>query len=282
MPMDRTTQTRKAALLNKLHRGPKILVLANAWDAISARIVEEIGFPAVATTSAGVAATLGYPDGQRVSRDEMLQVVARVARAVQVPVTADMEAGYGTAPEEMAETALALIEAGAVGLNLEDMTGDDESSQVELGLQMEKIRAIREASASAGVPLVINARTDVYLMPIGPAETRFERTVERLRAYAQAGADCVFAPAVKDAETIAKLVQAVEAPLNILLLPGAPNLNELERLGVARASIGSGLMRATLGTTRKLATAMFERHDDPALFADAVPYVEVNRLLGRN
>ena len=279
--MDKTVQAPKAAQLKKLHYGPRILVLANAWDAISARIVEEIGFPAVATTSAGVAATLGYPDGQRVSRDEMLEVVARVARAVQVPVTADMEAGYGTTPEEMAATALALIEAGAVGLNLEDMTGDDESSQVEIGLQTEKIRAIREASAAVGVPLVINARTDVYLMPIGPAETRFERTVERLRAYAKAGADCVFAPAVKDAATIAKLVKAVEAPLNILLMPGAPNLDELEKLAVARASIGSGLMRATLGTALKLAKAMYERRDDAALFAEAVPYAEVNRLLGR-
>lgn len=279
--MDKTVQAKKAALLKKLHHGPNILILANAWDAISARIVEEIGFPAVATTSAGVAATLGYPDGQRVSREEMLQVVARIARAVQVPVTADMEAGYGTSAEEIADAALALIEAGAVGLNLEDVTGDDESSQVALELQIEKILAIREASASAGVPLVINARTDVYLMPIGPAETRFERTVERLGAYAKAGADCVFAPAVKDAETIAKLVKAVEAPLNILLMPGAPNLNELEKLGVARASIGSGLMRATLGTARKLAKMMYERRDDAALFAEAVPYVEVNRLLGR-
>jgi len=279
--MDKTVQAKKAALLKKLHHGPNILILANAWDAVSARIVEEIGFPAVATTSAGVAATLGYPDGQRVSREEMLQVVARIARAVQVPVTADMEAGYGTSAEEMADAALALIEAGAVGLNLEDVTGDDESSQVALELQIEKILAIREASASAGVPLVINARTDVYLMPIGPAETRFERTVERLGAYAKAGADCVFAPAVKDAETIAKLVKAVEAPLNILLMPGAPNLNELEKLGVARASIGSGLMRATLGAARKLAKMMYERRDDAALFAEAVPYVEVNRLLGR-
>jgi 2-methylisocitrate lyase-like PEP mutase family enzyme len=228
-----------------------------------------------------VAATLGYPDGQRVSREEMLQAVARIARAVQVPVTADMEAGYGTSAEEMADAALALIEAGGVGLNLEDVTGDDESSQVALELQIEKILAIREASASAGVPLVINARTDVYLMPIGPAETRFERTVERLGAYAKAGADCVFAPAVKDAETIAKLVKAVEAPLNILLMPGAPNLNELEKLGVARASIGSGLMRATLGAARKLAKMMYERRDDAGLFAEAVPYVEVNRLLGR-
>jgi 2-methylisocitrate lyase-like PEP mutase family enzyme len=192
-----------------------------------------------------------------------------------------MEAGYGKTPAEMAETARQLIAAGAVGLNLEDVTGDDEASQVQLGLQLDKIRAIREASSAAGVPLVINARTDIYLMSIGPAETRYERTVERLRAYAKAGADCVFAPAVRDAETIARLVKAVEAPLNILLMPDAPNLNQLERLGVARASLGSGLMRATLGTARKVAKAVFERRDDWAAFGDSLPYAELNRLLGR-
>ena len=279
--MDQKVQAQKAAVLKKLHQGPKILALANAWDVISARMVEQIGFPAVATTSAGIAAALGYPDGQRVSRDEMLGVVGRIARAVKVPVTADMEAGYGTTPAQMAETARALIDAGAVGLNLEDMTGDDESSQVEIALQVEKIEAIQEASAAAGVPLVLNARTDIYLTPIGPPETRFERTLERLGAYRKAGADCVFAPALKEPETIARLVAAIKAPLNILMMPGGPSLDELERLGVARASIGSGLMRATLGRARSLARAMFERRDDQALFAEAVPYAEVNRLLGR-
>jgi len=280
--MDKAALAKKAERLKQLHHGPKILVMANAWDAISARIVEEAGFPAVATTSAGVAAMLGYPDGERLTREEMLGMVARVARVVKVPVTADMEAGYGTTPAEMAETARAVVEAGAVGLNLEDVTGDGESSQVAMKLQVEKIGAMREASASAGVPLVINARTDVYLMPVGPEATRFERTVERLRAYAKAGAGCVFAPGVKDPETIGKLVKAVEAPLNILMMPGMPNLNELEKLGVARASIGSGLARAALGTARKIAKAMYERRDEWTMFADAIPYVDVNRLLGRS
>src|SRR5215831_2097055 len=263
--MDTQVQAQKAEQLRKLHTGGRILVLPNAWDVPSARVVEELGYPAIATTSAGIANVLGYPDGERISRDEMLEMVGRIARAVRVPVTADMEAGYGTTLKDMDETARALVAAGAVGMNLEDVTGADESSQVETTLQMEKIRTIRNVSSSLGVPLVVNARTDVYLMPIGPAETRFERTVERLRAYAKAGADCVFAPAVKDADTIAKLVKAVEAPLNILLMPGAPNLNELERLGVARASIGSGLMRASLGTAWKIARAMFLRHDSEAM-----------------
>jgi 2-methylisocitrate lyase-like PEP mutase family enzyme len=280
--METAQQARKAEQLRKLHEGPRILILANAWDVISARIVEDAGFPVVATTSAGVAAVLGYPDGQRVPQREMLEFVARIARAVSVPVTADMESGYGTSPADMAEMARALVDAGAVGLNLEDVTGDDESSHVEIGLQTAKIAAVREASAAAGVPLVINARTDVYLMPIGPEETRFERTVERLRTYRKAGADCVFAPGIKEKETIGRLVRAVDAPLNILLQPGGPSVAELEKLGVARASIGSGTMRAALGTARKFAKALSEYRDHAEFMKDAVPYDEVNRLLGRN
>lgn len=279
--MDIVEQAKKAEQLRKLHHAPRILILANAWDVISARMVEQLGFPAVATTSAGVAAVLGYPDGQRIPRKEMLEFVARIARGVSVPVTADMEAGYCTTPSEMAEMAREVLAAGVVGLNLEDVTGDDDSSQVEIELQAEKIAAVRDASASAGVSLVINARTDVYLMPIGPAETRFERTVERLRAYRHAGADCVFAPGIRDAETIEKLVRAVDAPLNILLQPGGPSVVELEKLGVARASIGSGTMRVALGTARKVCKALLEYHDHTEFYAEAVSYDEVNRLLGR-
>ena len=279
--MEMGKQAEKAEGLRKLHKGPCILILANAWDVISARMVEDAGFPAVASTSAGAAAVLGYPDGQRIPMSEMLEFVGRMARAVGVPLTADMEAGYATTPAEMAETAREVVAAGIVGLNLEDVTGDDQSSQVETGLQAEKIAAVREASASQGVSLVINARTDVYLMPIGPAETRFERTVERLRAYRKAGADCVFAPGIRDAETIGKLVRAVDAPLNILLQPGGSSVSELEKLGVARASIGSGTMRAALGTARRFFKALSEYQDHSALLADAVPYDQVNRLLGR-
>jgi 2-methylisocitrate lyase-like PEP mutase family enzyme len=275
------SQAEKAEKLRRLHHGPRILVLPNAWDVVSARILEEAGYPAIATTSAGIAASLGYPDGQRISRKEMLEVVARIARAVKVPVTADMEAGYGTTIEDMSETARELVAAGAVGLNLEDVTGDDENSHVEVSLQMEKIRTIREVSSSLGVPLVMNARTDIYLMPIGEPATRFERTVERLRAYRQAGADCVFAPGVRDSETIGKLVRAVDAPLNILLQPGGPSVGELEKLGVARASAGSGVMRAALGLVQRIGKAMLKDGDTSALFDGAVPFADVNRMMGR-
>lgn len=279
--MDIRTQVQKAEELRKLHHGPRTLVLPNVWDVASARVVEELGYPAVATSSAGVAFALGYPDGQRVSRDAMLEVVARIARSVRVPVTADMEAGYGTTVEDMAETAKALVAAGAVGLNLEDVTGDTESSQVETELQVRKIRMIREVSAKLGVPLVINARTDIYLMPIGPEATRFERTVERLRAYRDATADCLFAPGLSDRGTIEKLVKAVAAPLNILASAGCPALTELEKIGVARVSVGSGMMRATLGLVRRIGKELMEAGTFSALFEGAVPFAEVNRLLGR-
>jgi 2-methylisocitrate lyase-like PEP mutase family enzyme len=279
--MDVRVQTEKAEHFRKLHQGPRILVLPNAWDVASARILEELGYPAIATTSAGIAFSLGYPDGQRVSRDQMLEVVARIAHAVRVPVTADMESGYGTTVKDMTETAKALIVVGAIGLNLEDVTGDNESSHVEVKLQVEKIGAIREISASLGVPLVLNARTDIYLMPIGPAETRFDRTVERLRAYRQAGADCLFAPGVQDRETIAKLVGALAAPLNILLTPACPPLRELEKMGVARASAGSAAMRATLGLLRRIGKELMEAGTYSLLQDGAVPFAEVNRILAR-
>lgn len=279
--MDNQTQARKAEQLRKLHSGPRILVLPNAWDVASARIVEEAGFPAIATTSAGIAASLGYADGQKISRDEMLGVVARIASAVRVPVTADLEAGYGVTIADMAETVKAMVAAGAVGMNLEDITGSDESSQVELGFQVEKIRAIRKVGASLGVPVVLNARTDIYLMPIGPAETRFERTVERLRAYREAGADCLFAPGVRDGEMIAKLVRALEAPLNILMSAGCPSLRELEKMGVARASAGSGIMRATLGLTRRIAKELMEAGTYTSLLDGAVPFAEMSAMMAR-
>jgi 2-methylisocitrate lyase-like PEP mutase family enzyme len=193
-----------------------------------------------------------------------------------------MEAGYGTTVEEMIETAKAVVAAGAVGMNLEDVTGEGESSQVNMALQAEKIQAICRTSASLGVPLVVNARTDIYLMDIGDTATRFERTVERLRAYRQAGAGCVFAPGIRDQETISKLVKAVGAPLNILVTPGCPSLGELEKIGVARASAGSAVMRATLGLVRRIGKELMEKGTFESLFNGAIPFADVNRMMGRN
>jgi len=258
-----------------------MLFLPNAWDVASARILEEAGHPAIATTSAGVAYSLGYVDGQQISRDEMLTVVARIARAVRVPVTADLEAGYGTTPEAIADTVKAAIEAGAIGMNLEDLSGDEKNPLVDLPGQVETIRAVREAATVAGVPFVLNARTDVYLATIGPEETRFERTAERLRAYRKAGADCVFAPGVTDLATITKLVKAVEAPLNILAAPASPAIAELEKVGVARVSTGSGIMRAAMGVVQRVAKEMIADRSCESMFAGATPYIDLKRMMTR-
>jgi len=196
-------------------------------------------------------------------------------------VTADMEAGYGTTAKDMSETAKAMIASGAIGMNLEDVTGEDESSHVNITLQVEKIRAIRETASSLGVPLVLNARTDIYLMPIGPAETRFDRTVERLRSYHQAGADCLFAPGLRDRETIRKLVAALDGPLNILLMPDGPSLSELEKMGVARASAGSAVMRATLSLVQRIGKELMQAGNYDFLFDRTIPHAELNRLLSR-
>jgi len=279
--MDARKQAQKAEQFRKLHHGPRLLFLPNAWDVVSARILEECGHPAIATSSAAVAFSLGYPDGQHISRDEMLEVAGRIARAVEIPVTADLEAGYGTTVKDMVETVKAAIAAGVIGMNLEDITGDDESSFVDLPLQVEKIRAICETAKSLGVSFVLNARTDIYLMPIGPESTRFERTVERLRAYRDAGATCLFAPGLYDRETIAKLVKAVEAPINILANPACPSIAELEKIGVARVSAGSGIMRAALGLVRRIGKDMLESRSCEMMFVGAIPHAELNRLMQR-
>ena len=276
---DLELQKTKANAFRALHHTDHTLRLPNAWDVASARIFEEANFNAIATTSAGIAFMLGYPDGQKISCDEMLAQVARIARAVKVPVTADVESGYGNRPEDAAQTARGVIEAGAVGINLEDATSDPQHPLVDLPLQLEKIQAVMEATSKCGVPLVINARTDVYLAQVGEPSHRYDETVRRLLAFRDAGADCVFVPGLRDVETISRLVRDVQCPLNILGGPGAPSIPELEKLGVARVSLGSWPMRATLGLVRRIAEEM-KNSGTYHTMEGSLPYADVNRMLG--
>lgn len=275
------TQAELARHFLNLHSGPDILLLPNAWDVASARIFEEAGFRALGTTSAGVAFSLGYPDGQKISRDEMLGVVRRIAESVEIPVTADVEAGFGSTPEEVADTARAVIAAGAVGMNLEDGAEDKPEFLADVNRQKEIIHAVLEAGAAARVPFLLNARTDILLYGIGPAETRTARAIERLNAYREAGAPSLFAPGVKDRETIAQLARGLNGPLNILATVGTPPVAELQQLGVARVSLGSGPMRATLGFLDRMARRLREEGIFTAMTDGAPPYAEVNRLFLR-
>ena len=274
-----TDQKQKAEVFRALHHGPKILVLPNAWDAASAVILEQSGFPAIATTSAGIAFSLGYPDKQRISREQALAVVARIVHSVKIPVSADVESGYGDRPEDAAQTAQAVIESGAIGLNLEDANHQAERQLVDISLQLEKIRAVHETAERAGIPLVLNARTDVYLEQVGSPESRYDETMRRLSVYRDAGADCVFAPGVADVSTIARLTKDLRCPLNILASPTTPSAPELQKLGVARVSVGSGSMRTSLGQLRRFAeelrtTGTYKNLDG------AIPYADLNQLMG--
>jgi 2-methylisocitrate lyase-like PEP mutase family enzyme len=269
----------QAIQFRQLHRGPGVLILPNAWDVASARIFEEAGFPAIATTSAGIAFSLGYPDGQRIPREEMVARIGRITRAVHVPVTADVESGYGSTAEDAARTTRELIQAGVAGMNLEDASDRRDQPLIDLQLAVEKIRAAREAAMQLRAQIVVNARTDVFLLPGGNPDADYSEAVRRLVAFREAGADCVFAPGLKDAETIGRLVKAVACPLNILAGPGTPSIPELEKLGVARVSVGSGPMCATLGLLRRVAEELKTSGTYSAM-EGAVPYAEVNKLLG--
>lgn len=268
-------QSEKADLLRRLHHGPEILVLPNAWDCASARIFEEAGFPAIATSSAGVAFSLGYPDEERISQDEMLAAVKRIAACVRVPVTADLESGY----HGVASTTAALIDSGAVGLNLEDIEhGDDAKVLADISRQIEKIATVRRVSGGMGVRVVINARTDVYLAQIGDPATRFDHACERLRAYMDAGADCAFLPGLTDEHTIRRIVETLKFPVNILAMANAPSVARLEELGVARVSVGSGIMRATMGLTRRIAEELKHEGTYSRMLDGPISYADANRL----
>jgi 2-methylisocitrate lyase-like PEP mutase family enzyme len=262
----------RAEVLRALHRGPEILVLPNAWDCASARIFEELGFPAIATTSAGVSFSLGYRDGQYIPAKEMLAAVARIARCVDVPVTADLEGGY----EDISETAAALMESGAVGLNLEDILGHGPESLASIDQQVKRIAAVRETG-----PVVINARTDLYLMHIGDESTRFDRACERLKAYRDAGADCLFIPGIATEELIAKFVDALRFPINVLAVGGTPPVARLKELGVARVSVGSGMMRSAMGHTRRIAEDLQRTGQFGKMIEGSIPFVDVNNLFNK-
>jgi 2-methylisocitrate lyase-like PEP mutase family enzyme len=244
-----------------------------ALHAGSARILEQVGFPAVATTSAGIAWSDGVPDGQRVTRDRMLEQVARIVAAVGVPVTADLEAGYGGTAEEVGRTVARAVELGVVGGNLED-AGPDGLFDVEEAV--DRLAAARAAAPSGS--FVLNARTDAYF--VGGAGDPFAETVERATRYVEAGADCVFVPGVADEDTVRRLAAAVPAPLNVVAgLASTTDARTLVSLGVTRVSIGGGLARAALALVERAGRELL---DSGTLgFLDgAIPYGDLQRRLG--
>ncbi|GJF32360.1 hypothetical protein KNE206_50600 [Kitasatospora sp. NE20-6] len=266
-----TTQQDLARRFHDLHRPGTPLVLANVWDAFGARLVVEAGAPAVATASASASWTLGVPDGEGLDRDAAVALVARVARSVAVPVTADIESGYGGSAAEVGRTVAAVLAAGAVGVNLEDGTrGAAEHA--------ERIAAARAAADAAGTALYVNARTDGYLLGLGAPEERFDEAVRRAKEYLAAGADGVFVPGVRDIATVAALAAAIPAPLNVMAGPGAPSVAELAAAGAARISFGPAAALAAYGTLREAAGELYRTGGYTGL-ATSLTYGEANALM---
>ncbi|MBK3573577.1 isocitrate lyase/phosphoenolpyruvate mutase family protein [Streptomyces sp. MBT65] len=266
----------RALAFRALHVPGHPLVLPNAWDAASARIVEDAGAAAVATTSAGLSWALGVPDGDRLVRERALEVVARITASVAVPVSADIESGFAPDAEGVADTVRAVLAAGAVGVNIEDALYGGEGVLRPVAEQAERITAAREAADAEGVPLFVNARIDTYLRGAGGVDA----TLERAAAFRAAGADGIFVPGAVEPGTVKELVDGIDAPLNVLVGPGAPAVAELAALGVARLSAGSGIAAAAYAVVRRAARELLDTgtYDTQT---GGLGYGELNSLLAR-
>lgn len=257
--MSSKEQSLKAKTFHRLHQQSSTFVLPNAWDVISAKMFEECGFKAIGTTSAGIAASLGYLDGQSIPLNKMVETIENIAKSVNVPVSADIEAGYGQTVEEVLETVKAVAAAGAIGINLEDGTGDPNRPIFDITSQVEKITAIKELSESRNMPLFINARTDLYWLNIGDSSTRLQEAIKRAKAYQDAGADCIFIPGLTDRKIIKRIREEISCPINLLVDPEMPSLSELSGIGIERLSCGSVPFRATLTFLRTISEEIVNR-----------------------
>jgi len=273
-----TTLTDKAAVFRSLHAGGTVLALPNAWDVASAKLIEDAGARAIATTSAGVAWSLGAADGDELDRDRALDLISRLAGAVAVPVTADIESGFAATAEGVAETVRGVIAAGAVGINLEDAHHRGAQPLRSVAEQCERIAAARQAADATKIPLFINARVDTYIRAVGDPLTRLQDTLDRAAAYVVAGADGIFVPGVVDPALVEDLVKGLAVPLNVLAGPGAPSIAEFGALGVARVSLGSSIAQAAYGVARSAALELFTAGTYTALERE-LGYQEINSLL---
>ena len=271
-------QKEKAELFLKFHQDKEILVLLNSWDISSSKLIEASGYKAIATTSMGIAASLGYPDCQIIQLSEMINVISGIVNSVQAPVTVDIEAGYGNNLNEIIDSVKKIISTGIVGINIEDSIDLNPILIDEIEF-CERISAIRALSDSLGFHLVINARTDSFYTSSGSQREKLSESIKRGNKYREAGADCIFVQPVWEKETIAALVKEINAPINILSNPtigaGLPlSVSELQDLGVARLSLGSSLMKATLALIKKVADELTEKGTFNILLDTLTPFPE--------
>ena len=255
----------------KLHEGPEILLLPNAWDAGSARLIESLGAKAIATTSAGLAWSRGYPDGDTLPVEQLLATVNEIIRVIRVPLTVDIEGGYSDDPVTVGELARRVIDAGAVGINIEDGAGPPD-------LLCRKIEAVRQSAVRADVDFFINARSDVYLRNFATGNAAIEEVSHRAERYRGAGCDGLFAPGLADGPAIDAVLASIDGlPLNIMLVPNLASVDVLQTQGVRRLSTGSAIAQAALGRARQLAADLLAGSVDE-MFINAVEYDATNKL----
>lgn len=266
------TSGNRSDRFRKLHAPGQLLVLPNAWDAGSARLIESCGATAIATTSSGVAWSHGYPDGNQLPTRILAAAVAEIARVISVPLSVDIEGGYSSEPGTVGENVAAVIDAGAVGINIEDGSGPPE-------LLCEKIAAAKGAATRAGVDLFVNTRTDVYLRRLVPAERAVAETIARAHRYRDAGCDGIFVPGLRDPDDIREIVAAVELPVNVMVWPGLPRVAELRTLGVRRLSAGAAVALAAYGVVRRAATQLLADGIYDAMSESSPGFGEINPLM---
>jgi 2-methylisocitrate lyase-like PEP mutase family enzyme len=276
-----TAANAKSRRLRELVRAPEILVMPGAYDVLSALLFEQMGFKAIQGTSGGIAAALGYPDGEVMNRDQFVEITGKFAAAVSVPVNADGERGYGD-ENEIKETVRRLIAAGVAGMNLEDGAGKPGGARglVELPQQLRKIKAVMETKRALGSEFFLNARVDAFHVMTDDPNKALDEAIQRGNAYAEAGGDCIFYLFVHSSDIIGRLVKEVKAPISILAGPQAPSVSELQDLGVARVSYGSAFLKAAIGGTRKLAQEILEKGTITAL-KDGMQTPEIAALIAK-
>jgi 2-methylisocitrate lyase-like PEP mutase family enzyme len=274
-------QKARAEQFLALHRMGRPFVLANSWDVVMAALFAREGFQAIGTSSYATAATLGLRDGRAIALQDTVDLVTRLAQRIQLPVSADIENGYAETIEGVVQSARAVLAAGAVGMNIEDSTGDPEHPFYDMTLQCEKIVAIRAMADESKFHPVVNARTDIFLLPNDNPGWRLRETIARGRAYVDAGADCVFVPDMGDLDvaTMKQLVDEIGAPINIIAGGSTPPMATLAEIGIARVSLGPRMMRTALGLFREIAREILDRGTFTKMMAGALSYEETNRLL---
>ncbi|MDG6958523.1 MAG: isocitrate lyase/phosphoenolpyruvate mutase family protein [Nitrososphaerota archaeon] len=270
-------QIEKAEAFRRLHDRKDVLVLPNAWDVPSARVFEDEGFPAVATSSAGMLVSLGYPDGEGIPHGEFVGAVGRIARVLSVPLNADVVGGFGDSPEGVARSVKAVVEAGAVGINIEDFAHGSKEL-LPLRSQLERLRSLIRLREETGVPFVINARTDAIRFAVGDEGAKMREAIRRAEAYRDLGVDCVYPMGLSSADSISAFVKTLDFPVNVMVRKGLPPVPELKRLGVARVSFGPSASYAALGLLRRASREVREKGTYGNLTEGAITFDELNAL----